>query len=221
VKTVWFLAGLGFVAATLSFPWPFPLLKVVLAWLVVTAFVFAGRFFVVRGGALPGDLRVTLWSPAVGFLLGGLALAILLAFSVRDARALSRLRAESFLPIWKRIVIAFDSAILEEIIFRWFLLSAIVWLLTRVRGGAPRTKLKFWVSNLIVAAAFGAAHLPAWAAMVQVSVALAAFVVVINMLASLALGSIFWKWGIASAILSHFAADLAVHGAGAALVRGM
>jgi hypothetical protein len=70
----------------------------------------------------------------------------------------------------------------------------------------------FWTANLVFALAFGAAHLPTAAAR---GLPLTALVItgtlVLNALGGLAFGWLFWTFGLESAILAHFFADVIMY----------
>jgi len=101
-------------------------------------------------------------------------------------------------------VIAFDSAVLEEIIFRLFIVSFVVWLLARF---LPRNAA-IWIALILSALAFGAAHLNRW--MDSGPVVITA-VMIVNGLIAIVLGRVYVKWGIEAAIVAHFAGDVVVH----------
>ena len=129
---------------------------------------------------------------------------------------LARLQREVSLPSWIRAVIAFDAAVLEEIIFRLLVLSAVFCLISAVGriGSKIYPAALFWLSNLLVAVLFGAAHLPSWAGVGPLTPGVVIAVLFINGFAALVLGYTYWKWGIFAAIAMHFAADLTIHGIG-------
>jgi hypothetical protein len=132
----------------------------------------------------------------------------------------ARLRSRADAPFWMPLALAFESSVLEEVVFRLFLMSCLVWLIARgwrrdVREAAP---LVIWSSIMISSAAFGLAHLPAWFTVAARTPLLVGSVLVLNGVAGIALGRVYWQWGLEAATVCHFAADLAVQGLGPRLV---
>ncbi len=150
----------------------------------------------------------------VGATIGLILLAIIYALSRKSLPELrKRFEEEQDIPVWKRWVIAAYSGILEEILFRLFLLSLIGW----VVGFAWHTDDAhpaigaLWVSNAVAAIAFGVVHLPRWSTLTKPSLGLIIAVLVMNGLAGLVFGYLFITEGIETAILAHFVGDSVLH----------
>lgn len=155
-------------------------------------------------------------------LAAGLALGVAILAAIRFFFAsflpqlTARFTAEMQLPLWKRIVIAFDSAVLEELAFRLLVFSAILWLAGRLlypEGGLPPLGL-LWGVNALIAIGFGLAHLPNWAAMTRLTPGVVAAVVLLNSAGGLLFGYLFFSSGLEAAVIAHFAADIVLHGVG-------
>jgi len=157
----------------------------------------------------------------LGASLGSLLLSILVFVLVPLEPALAaRLRSRAAAPAWFPLALATEASILEEIVFRLFLFTFVVWLCSRAWRAtlpAPRSRC-VWSANVISALAFAAVHLPAWLGTLKPSGPLIGSVLLLNGVAGLALGYIYWRWGIESAITAHFAADLVVQSLGPRLV---
>lgn len=97
---------------------------------------------------------------------------------------------------------SFYGGIGEEIFTRLFLVSVIAWIL---RGRA------IWLAIIIAALLFAAGHLPATAAISALTPALVVRALVLNGLAGLAFGWLYWKRGLEAGMVAHFAADLVIH----------
>lgn len=97
---------------------------------------------------------------------------------------------------------SFYGAIGEEILTRLFLVSVIAWIL---RGRAT------WLAVVAAAVLFAAGHLPAAAAVSPLTDALIARTLVLNSLAGITFGWLFWRRGLEAAMIAHFAADLVLH----------
>lgn len=109
---------------------------------------------------------------------------------------------------------AISAGIMEEIEFRLFGLSLLAWLLGLLfhdPDGRPKP-IVFWTATIFFALGFGVAHLPAQTA---VGLPLTPLVItaslVLNGIGGLIFGWLFWSFGLESAILAHFFADLMMH----------
>ena len=197
------LFGLGAIATLLSFPFPPPLVTLLLAELALALVVLAGVAARPRVGLdVAPTARGLLLAFPIGLVLGGLTLAMLPLTGLQ-----SRIVAEAAIPVWKRLVIAFDSAILEELVFRLFTMTVVAWALSHVM---PRNAA-IWSGAIVAAAAFGAAHLNRWIAAGPMTVT---SVMIVNGIIAIALAMIYRRWGIEAAIVAHFGGDVAVHVAG-------
>lgn len=111
---------------------------------------------------------------------------------------------------WKGLSASFYGGIVEEILFRLFLVSVLVWLATRFCKPGPAV---YWGAIVIAAVLFGAAHLPNWSAISQVpiSTAIATNVIAANSVCGTAFGWLFWRYGLEHAIAAHFGTDIVLH----------
>lgn len=100
------------------------------------------------------------------------------------------------------LLASFYGGIGEEILTRLFLVSVIAWIL---RGRA------IWLAILIAALLFAAGHLPATAAVSQLTSALIARTIILNSLAGIAFGWLYWRRGLEAAMVAHFSADIVLH----------
>jgi hypothetical protein len=97
---------------------------------------------------------------------------------------------------------SFYGGIGEEILTRLFLVSVIAWIL---RGRA------IWLAIAIAAALFAAGHLPAVASIVPLTPILVIRTLVLNSLAGVVFGWLYWRRGLEAAMVAHFSADLVLH----------
>jgi hypothetical protein len=235
VRTFGLLFGISILALVLALPQPLdPLLvgvgSVTLALVIGLGLRTAAPFGkgaplldrLVRGESLlPVQGKALLLATASGALLGGsLLLVLILILAPLDPTVSTRLAAQVNQPAWRPWIVAFEAAVLEELLFRLFLMSVTLWGLNKVwrpRTEEPRPAL-VGIALVMSALSFAGAHLPAWFAIVEPTVGLIIVVVLLNGLAGLVLGQIYWQWGIEAAILCHFAADLVVQGLGPRLL---
>lgn len=84
-------------------------------------------------------------------------------------------------------------------------------LVSRDGEGRPRRSV-LWVAIIVIAVAFGLAHLPAT---VAIGLPLDALVVTraiaLNGIGGIAFGWLYWRRGLESAMVAHFSADLVLH----------
>ncbi len=117
-------------------------------------------------------------------------------------------------PPWQGFLAAFYGGIAEEVLLRLFLLTLLGWLgclIARCQAATLPSPI-FWIANVLTAILFGLGHLPATAAM---GIPLDTFVIiraiVLNGIAGLAFGWLYWKHGLESAMVAHFSADIVLH----------
>lgn len=114
---------------------------------------------------------------------------------------------------WQGFLASFYGGIDEEILMRLFLLSLIAFLgkfASRTAEGRP-TLWVLWVANILVAVIFGLGHLPATANLVPITPLVVERAIVLNGLAGLVFGYLYFTRGLESAMLSHFSADIVLH----------
>ncbi|MDC7232181.1 MAG: CPBP family intramembrane metalloprotease [Spirochaetales bacterium] len=183
--------------------------------LVVTAFVvWAGmKLAAVTGlGILPLDIRVLAAAVPAGLLAGFLILTLeYYVFAPRLPEALKALSGS--IPFWKRLLACFYGGMNEEIMMRWFLMGLLAWGLGRFwsdSGGVP-ARGAFWAANIIAALIFGLAHLPAVVSITRLTPFLLFRTLLLNGIGGFVFGWFFWKYGLLTAMVSHFCADLMLH----------
>lgn len=165
-------------------------------------------------------LGLSLFSPAkkiwiavlAGLLIGFLILVFdKIIFAPHLPEAFTEVSAH--ISLWKRFLACFYGGITEELLMRWFLLSGILWLLSRfwTNGDGSAAIGAFWIANIIVAILFGLGHLPATAALAKLSPLLISRALILNGAGGIIFGVIFWKYGLFAAMVSHFSADIVLH----------
>ena len=161
----------------------------------------------------PPNPRFFGWAISLGLVVGIVLISIIRLIRTAFPQIRTRFTAELKFPIWKRLVIAFYSGVLEEIIFRLFLLSLIAWLLGRVwqtADGRPAIGA-IWLSNLLAAILFGIVHLPRWSSLTRLSPGFILLIIAMNGLGGIAFGYLFVTYGIEAAIIAHFIGDSLLH----------
>jgi membrane protease YdiL (CAAX protease family) len=232
--------SLALQAATLKkvhLPLPLPLLVTIqiLEQLVLFGIAIAiGLFFANRTGLgtpllearLKGESvsdRIRAMAP-ISIILGVLAALLIIALDVYvfqpalkaelggQASALS-LSGAATPAAWKGFLASFYGGFDEEILLRLCVMSFLAWLgrfLARTADGRPTTVV-FWVANLLAAILFGLGHLPATALLLPLTPLVILRAVILNGLAGIAFGYLYFTRGLESAMLSHFTGDLILH----------
>jgi membrane protease YdiL (CAAX protease family) len=109
---------------------------------------------------------------------------------------------------------AVSAGITEETVFRLFGVSLLVWLGRRMfqRGEGPPHQVVLWVAGFLVAVLFAAAHLFNAKAMgLPINGLILSRTLVLNGLAGVAFGWLFWTYGLESAMLAHFFTDVGLY----------
>ena len=228
------LIGIGSIALFLALPRPLKFTYFLIAVAVLGVIVGMGLFLskstglktlIINRESFGGNLRQPLQTLGQASLIGvGLGIVILatMRFLLLSILPEIRLRftTEASLETWKRIVIAFDSAVLEEIIFRLFLLSSLVWIVSKIwQIQKPPNPEIFWVINAVIAIGFGIAHLPQWSSITPLTPLVILIVVFLNSVGGLTFGYLFYANGLEAAIVAHFVADIMLHVVGLSFLQ--
>jgi membrane protease YdiL (CAAX protease family) len=117
-------------------------------------------------------------------------------------------------PAWQGLLASFYGGVTEEILLRLFVLSLLAWIgrfVNRTPEGRPGLGA-LWVANILAAVLFGLGHLPATAAAgLPLNALVVTRAIVLNGLAGVVFGWFYWTFGLESAMLSHFSADIVLH----------
>jgi membrane protease YdiL (CAAX protease family) len=109
---------------------------------------------------------------------------------------------------------AISAGITEEVIFRLFGLSLLAWLGSlafKDSDGRPRRSV-LWAANIILALAFGAAHLSTAATIGwPINALVITRTVILNAIGGITLGWLFWTFGLETAMLAHFLGDVIIY----------
>lgn len=114
---------------------------------------------------------------------------------------------------WQGLLASFYGGIDEELLLRLCVLSLLAWLghfVSKTPEGKP-TLAVLWIANVLTAILFGLGHLPATALLVPLTPLVILRALVLNGLAGIAFGYLYFTRGLESAMLSHFTGDLILH----------
>ena len=213
---------------TAELPIPFPiaiLVQIIQVTLFVSIAIFFGLFLGKKVGLgapiiedwLTGEsikerLKPVLVISIVLGLLVGILLFVLdrFAFAV-FVEPITASQAEP--PLWQRFLVCFYGGINEEIGMRLFLMTLIVWIsykIARTKDNRP-TNIGVWSAIIIISVIFGLGHLPMTATFMAITPVVVIRAIVLNGIAGVAFGWLYWKKGLESAIISHFSADIILH----------
>ncbi|MDX6305129.1 MAG: hypothetical protein QOI77_2098 [Blastocatellia bacterium] len=150
-----------------------------------------------------------------GALVGiavGVILTVIILFVAPHMPGLPFVRAAQ-VSIWKRLLACFYGGLDEEILTRLFLLTLFAWLGVRIfqRQKARASSATFWIANVLVAVLFGLGHLPAASRVMQITPAVVVVALVMNGIAAVSFGYLYWKRGLESAMIAHFCADFVIY----------
>jgi hypothetical protein len=115
--------------------------------------------------------------------------------------------------IWKRVLACFYGGLDEEILTRLFLLTLFAWLGVRFfqKQQARLSPGTFWIANIMVAVLFGLGHLPAASRVMAITPEVVIVALVLNGVAAISFGYLYWKRGLESAMIAHFCADFVIY----------
>jgi len=114
---------------------------------------------------------------------------------------------------WKGFLASFYGGIVEEVLLRLFVMSLFAWIgsfINKTTDGRP-TSTVFWIANILAAVLFGLGHLPVTATLVPLTPLVVTRAIVLNGLAGIGFGWLYWKRGLESAMVAHFSADIVLH----------
>lgn len=160
----------------------------------------------VRGRIDRGTWRkVAVLSATAGALLAGLLVAVDLAL----APLLPEVEVGE-VGLATRFAASIYGAVNEELFLRFGVLTALVWLVAKVRRSPVPSPGMMWVATVLAALAFAVLHLPALATVTELTPVVVGRTVGMNLMLGSLFGWLYWSRGLAAAIISHFAADLVI-----------
>lgn len=166
---------------------------------------------IVKGEKIDTKLRSILW-PSIS--LGVLASVLIILFSLLfGSLSIEILKAEITVPIWKSFLASFYGGIGEEIVMRLFFMTLIVWITYKIKKtseGKP-TIFGIWFAIIAVSILFGLGHLPITSGLIAITPLVVLRAILLNGIAGIFFGWLYWKKGLESAMISHFSADISLH----------
>lgn len=124
----------------------------------------------------------------------------------------SSLLSDAHPPAWMGLLASFYGAINEEVLLRLFLFTLVYFLLRKIFRFESQNRLPFlWLANVTAAIVFGLGHLPAAFSIAAPSSFEVFRVLLLNGVAGIAFGWLYWSRGLYAAMTAHFAADVVLH----------
>ncbi|MBS0652593.1 MAG: CPBP family intramembrane metalloprotease [Verrucomicrobia bacterium] len=115
-------------------------------------------------------------------------------------------------PFWAGLLASIYGAVNEEVMLRLFLLTFVFFLLQKFFKLRSGNRLIFlWAANIAAALIFGLGHLPAAFKLAEPSVQVVSRVLLLNGIAGICFGWLYWARGLWTAMAAHFVADLFLH----------
>ncbi|WP_404427491.1 CPBP family intramembrane metalloprotease [Ureibacillus chungkukjangi] len=115
-------------------------------------------------------------------------------------------------PVWWLGTLgSFGAGITEETIFRLFLVTAIIWLLTKAGKGKIPIGFSIWTAIIFAALIFGLLHYGVAASTYEMTLGLFLGMLLINGIGGIVFGALFVYIGIEFAMIAHFIADIIIH----------
>jgi hypothetical protein len=166
--------------------------------------------------AAPGRFRLALPLAVIGGASVGLAILLLeqLLFLPLLPEAL---RAMDWPSPWQGLLAAFYGGINEELLTRLGLMTLLTWVGARIARRQQPGRSVIWAANIVAALLFGAGHLPTLATLAPLTPMLVTRTLLLNGLAGVLFGWLYWRRGLLASIVAHFSADIVLHVLGAIL----
>ena len=145
----------------------------------------------------------------VAVVLAALDLAVFAPFTraaLRDASA-AAVGGGRTSPL-AGLLVSVYGGVTEELLLRYGLLTGVVWLLGRFVDASESAVV--WTAIALTSVAFGVSHLPATAAVFELTPVVVARAVVLNGVAGVAFGWLYWRHGLVAAVVAHLGTDLVV-----------
>lgn len=193
--------------------------QLVQSTIMFAVLIFIGLFLAKRTGlGTPVledyfDGKTIALSRVLQLLKLGIACGIVvgIAIVVVDALCFSRVALSLmgvFRPaVWKGFLASFYGGISEEILLRLFLVTTLAWIFLKIRQSA----WSMWAAIIVTAIVFGLGHLPMTASLITVTPVVVARAVILNGIAGMAFGWLYWKKGLETAMVAHFTTDIVLH----------
>ncbi|MCA9105877.1 MAG: CPBP family intramembrane metalloprotease [Planctomycetales bacterium] len=166
-----------------------------------------------------GEWRERAWGTFKSATLAGCAIGAFLLLVQPLCEALmpplpdAALKAEEAtrtMSMWKPALASMSAGVIEELLFRFGAMTLVLtWIMRALRSTTP-TSSAVWLANLTAAFAFATLHIGnALALQIPITLGLLTNIYLVNGVAGIVLGWLYWRRGLEAAILAHAMANLA------------
>jgi len=146
-----------------------------------------------------------------GIAVGGLIIVLDLIFYYLSG---SKTAITTATPgVFQGFLASFYGGINEEIMMRFFLMSLVILIINiiiRHKEEKPKP-IVVWIAIIITSVLFGLGHLPVTSSLVAITPLIVTRAIVLNGIAGIVFGWLYWKKGLESAMISHFSTDIVLH----------
>ena len=160
-------------------------------------------YWVLHTPKIPFSVIEMKWSLGMG---AATTIIVLLLAQLMKPALPEALQASNTEPSWLNLLTAMlYGGITEEILMRWGLMSLLVWIAWKVlKQGITLPSQGIYQGAIVLAAlVFGLLHLPATAAIVPLTPVVIIRALLLNGIAGIAFGWLFWQYSLEAAMLSH------------------
>lgn len=153
--------------------------------------------------------RVAMLSVGLGALAGAIIFVLdRFAFSLLVEPITA---AQATPPLWQRFLVSFYGGINEEIFLRLFLMTLLLWIASKITRRRTLNGGVVWTIIIVVSVLFGLGHLPMTARLMPLSTIVVIRAIALNGIAGVLFGWLYWRRGLESAMIAHFATDIVLH----------
>lgn len=142
-----------------------------------------------------------------GLIGGAIAGLLIQGFSLAFFHG-SVLAKSSNIPLWTTVLASLYGAINEEVLLRLFLFTFVYFLLGKI---LYKRNTLFWITNCVIALAFGLGHLPVALKLIPPSTFEITRILVLNFIPGFIFGWLYWSYGFFAAAFAHFCADILIY----------
>lgn len=114
-------------------------------------------------------------------------------------------------PWWYGVLVAYAAGVNEEVMLRLGLMTILAWIGVKLAGDSQLSPAVGWTANVVTALAFGALHLPLAAAMGDLTASVVVRTLMLNVIAGLVFGWLYWRRGLLAAVVAHVSVDIVLH----------
>ncbi|MBM7648562.1 membrane protease YdiL (CAAX protease family) [Bacillus ectoiniformans] len=143
---------------------------------------------------------------------GVLAALLIILISLTISKPLGIDNSSISEPVWwLGIMGSFGAAATEETIFRFFLITFVLWIVTKLRKRSHIQTSDYWVAIIFASLIFAGLHYGIASATYEMTIGLFLGMLLINGTGGIVFGLLFLKSGIEFAMIAHFMADIVIH----------